>query len=180
MSLALCHQCISSHTFHKWEHDHHALPEYAFSDVFQKGLQCDKWHKKTGGRMDGCALRFVGQVGPNLPRMYAQICRVCMPKSAAQNETLDGDIEDRCEGGLVKDQTFSGYFFATFPKNNLWNQLFQSSLSLPKVFLIILGTRSVTTLMTWILLVLRQPWILLTLPQNPALCKPNHYLCHHN
>ena len=74
--------------------------------------------------MDGCALRFVGQVGPNLPRMYAQICRVCMPKSAAQNETLDGDIEDRCggggsEGGLVKDQTFSGYFFATFPKNIL-------------------------------------------------------------
>ena len=86
----------------------------------------------------------------------------------------------RSEGGLVKDQTFSGYFFASFPKNILWNQLFQSSLSLPKVFLIILGTRSVTTLMTWILLVLRQPWILLTLPQNPALCKPNHYLCHHN
>ena len=84
------------------------------------------------------------------------------------------------EGGLVKDQTFSGYFFATFPKNILWNQLFQSSLSLPKVFLIILGTRSVTTLVTWIPLVLRQPWILLTLPQNPALCKPNQYLCHHN
>ena len=38
-------------------------------------------------------------VCPNLPRMYAQICRVCMPKSAAQNETLDGDIEDRCGGG---------------------------------------------------------------------------------
>ena len=73
---------------------------------------------------------------------------------------------------------FFRIFFATFPKNNLWNQLFQSSLSLPKVFLIILGTRSVTTLMTWILLVLRQPWILLTLPQNPALCKPNHYICH--
>ena len=91
-------------TYHsEWSYlkliDDHALPEYAFSDVFQKGLQCDKWHKKTGGRMDGCALRFVGQVGPNLPRMYAQICCVCMPKSAAQNETLDGVIEDRCGGG---------------------------------------------------------------------------------
>ena len=96
---------------------------YAFSDVFQKGLQCDKWHKKTGGRMDGCALRFVGQVGPNLPRMYAQICRVCMPKSAAQNETLDGDIEDRCgggvRGGFGQRPDFFRIFFATFPKNNL-------------------------------------------------------------
>ena len=40
-------QCISSHTSHKWEHDHHVLLEYAFSDVFQKELQFVKWHKKA-------------------------------------------------------------------------------------------------------------------------------------
>ena len=41
----------------------------------------DRW-------MDGCALRFVGQVGPPSTAHL----------SAAQNETLDSDIEERCRG----------------------------------------------------------------------------------